>query len=345
MRSARRDSAGGIDEPRRQSEVFEGVQHTGCVSGPVVDDGDHPRRRVANPVLLARGQSELATAPMLSVMRLSVRHRHPRCSFAGRGSSSSGAAARACVLGRPASPHAAAPPPPSDGSPGSAGVPIVGQSRLTRRPARRVLPAAERAGVPRHGRDAAAVGEMFVTEGNRYNVRGDIAFAQSIVETAWFNFPDNGMVRPNNNNFAGIGACDSCGNGYQFSSALAGVRGQLQLLRNYADSRRPPPTSPTRPSPSCGEAPPPPRRTTSTTTSPRDAPLWNHMGNGNWATAPNYATGCSASTTRCSPTAVWPVSARPTDCSSVRSPPRDHARSGCGNPVAPSRPHRRVAPT
>ena len=30
---------------------------------------------------------------------------------------------------------------------------------------------------------------MFVTEGNRYNVRGDIAFAQSIVETAWFNYP------------------------------------------------------------------------------------------------------------------------------------------------------------
>ena len=77
---------------------------------------------------------------------------------------------------------------------------------------------------------------MFVTEGNRYNVRGDIAFAQSIVETAWFNYPDYGMVRPTTTTSPGIGACDSCGNGFQFSSALAGVRAQLQLLRNYADS-------------------------------------------------------------------------------------------------------------
>src|SRR5205823_12372671 len=77
---------------------------------------------------------------------------------------------------------------------------------------------------------------MFISEGSRYGVRGDIAFAQSIVETAWFNFPDYGIVHPDNNNFAGIGACDSCGNGFQFSSALAGVRAQMQLLRNYADS-------------------------------------------------------------------------------------------------------------
>ena len=77
---------------------------------------------------------------------------------------------------------------------------------------------------------------MFVTEGNRYNVRGDIAFAQSIVETAWFNYPDYGLVRPTDNNFAGIGACDSCGNGFEFTSALSGVRAQLQLLRNYADA-------------------------------------------------------------------------------------------------------------
>ena len=76
---------------------------------------------------------------------------------------------------------------------------------------------------------------MFVDEGNRYLVRGDIAFAQSIVETGWFNFPDYGIVKPQNNNFAGIGACDSCGNGFQFGSALSGVRAQIQLLRNYAD--------------------------------------------------------------------------------------------------------------
>ena len=60
------------------------------------------------------------------------------------------------------------------------------------------------------------VANMFVTEGNRYNVRGDIAFAESLVETAWFSYPDYGQVRPYNNNFSGIGACDWCGNGFEF---------------------------------------------------------------------------------------------------------------------------------
>jgi hypothetical protein len=132
---------------------------------------------------------------------------------------------------------------------------------------------------------------MFVNEGNRYNVRGDLAFAQSIVETAWFNFPDYGMVRPYNNNFSGIGACDSCGNGFQFSSALAGVRAQLQLLRNYADASSNTTTIPDPPVPELWGSNP------ATATYNFDhyfakgkAPLWNEMGNGNWATAPNYAT-------------------------------------------------------
>ena len=129
------------------------------------------------------------------------------------------------------------PPPPSDGSPGSAGVPVMGQSRLTADQLVAYYQKRSGLAVPRHRRHPRSSSrDMFVTEGNRYNVRGDIAFAQSIVETAWFNYPDYGMVRPYNNNFSGIGACDTCGNGFQFSTALAGVRAQLQLLRNYADS-------------------------------------------------------------------------------------------------------------
>lgn len=131
---------------------------------------------------------------------------------------------------------------------------------------------------------------MFVAEGNRYNVRGDIAFAQSLVETAWFNFPDYGMVRPYNNNFAGIGACDSCGNGFQFSSALAGVRAQLQLLRNYADAGSNTSTIPDPPVPELwGSNPATAAYNFDHYFAKGDAPLWNDMGNGNWATAPNYA--------------------------------------------------------
>ena len=131
---------------------------------------------------------------------------------------------------------------------------------------------------------------MYVSEGNRYNVRGDVAFAQSLVETAWFNYPDYGMVRPYNNNFSGIGACDSCGNGFQFSSALAGVRAQLQLLRNYADGSSLTSTIPDPPVPELwGSNPSTAAYNFDHYFAKGTAPLWNDMGNGNWATAPNYS--------------------------------------------------------
>ena len=130
---------------------------------------------------------------------------------------------------------------------------------------------------------------MFVSEGNRYNVRGDIAFAQSIVETAWFNFPDFGIVRTDNNNFGGIGACSTCGNGYQFSSALMGVRAQIQLLRNYADPTSRAANLPDAPVPELWGLVP------STAISNFDhfsakglAPTWNQMGSGMWASSPSY---------------------------------------------------------
>lgn len=77
--------------------------------------------------------------------------------------------------------------------------------------------------------------EYFINEGFRYGIRGDIAFAQSILESQYFEFPSNGQVRPTDNNFAGIGACNSCSGGRQFPDALTGVRAQIQHLRNYAD--------------------------------------------------------------------------------------------------------------
>ena len=183
------------------------------------------------------------------------------------------------------------PPPPSDGSPGSAGVPIMGQSRLTAD--QLVAFYQSHTGLPYRASGATLpqLANLFVTEGNRYNVRGDIAFAQSIVETAWFNFPDYGQVKYNNNNFSGIGACDSCGNGFQFSSALSGVRAQLQLLRNYADINSRTTNIPDPPVPELwGSTPATGAYNFDHYFAKGTAPLWNKMGNGNWATAPNYAT-------------------------------------------------------
>jgi hypothetical protein len=39
------------------------------------------------------------------------------------------------------------------------------------------------------------------------------------------------------NNFAGMGACDSCATGNRFPDARTGVRAQMQQLRVYADAR------------------------------------------------------------------------------------------------------------
>ena len=185
------------------------------------------------------------------------------------------------------------PDPPSDGSPGSAGVPVMGQSRLTADQLVAFYQNRAPSSLPYRAAGATLqqLASMFVTEGNRYNVRGDIAFAQSIVETAWFNFPDNGIVRPTDNNFAGIGACDSCGDGFQFSSALNGVRAQMQLLRNYADPTSTTATIPDPPVPELwGSTPATAAYNFDHYFAKGRAPLWNDMGNGNWATAPNYAT-------------------------------------------------------
>jgi hypothetical protein len=78
----------------------------------------------------------------------------------------------------------------------------------------------------------------YMEAGQLTGVRGDIAFAQSIVETGYFSFPASGQDAPGYNNFAGIGACGSCKHGWKFPSALSGVMTQESLLSEYAE---PPP--------------------------------------------------------------------------------------------------------
>ena len=181
---------------------------------------------------------------------------------------------------------------PSDGAPGSPGVPVLGVSRLTPEQLvayyRSHAPASLPYRVPSTSLEQLA--QMFVDEGNRYLVRGDIAFAQSIIETGWFNFPDHGIVKPANNNFGGIGACSSCANGTQFSSALSGVRGQIQLLRNYADASARTSALPDPPVPELwGSTPAAAESNFDRFFAKGHAPLWNNMGNGNWAGSPDYA--------------------------------------------------------
>jgi mannosyl-glycoprotein endo-beta-N-acetylglucosaminidase len=73
--------------------------------------------------------------------------------------------------------------------------------------------------------------------GKATGVRDDLAFAQSIIETGYFSFPSYGQLTAKDNNFAGIGACDSCATGWSFPNAAHGVGAQLELLEAYASTK------------------------------------------------------------------------------------------------------------
>ena len=64
----------------------------------------------------------------------------------------------------------------------------------------------------------------YVEEGAAEGVTGDVAFVQAIVETGWFRFA--GLVRPEDNNFAGIGATGTGASPASFPDARTGVRAQ-----------------------------------------------------------------------------------------------------------------------
>jgi N-acetylmuramoyl-L-alanine amidase len=83
------------------------------------------------------------------------------------------------------------------------------------------------------------IARQFLSVGARYGVRGDIAFCQSIHETNWFRF--GGDVKPEQNNFAGIGATGGGNPGASFATIAEGVTAQIQHLFAYAATAAVPP--------------------------------------------------------------------------------------------------------
>lgn len=173
----------------------------------------------------------------------------------------------------------------------AAGVPVMGPSQLGAGQLARWYRAQNRA--PRLPVTIEELAAIFVDEGRRVGVRGDLAFVQSVIETGWFEFRGS-MVRPEDFNYAGLGACDSCTTGRRFPTPRLGIRAQVQHLRNYAD-----PTS------RAAQLPNPPVRhwyawpsldperaahNFDTFFAKGRAPTWNQMGGGNWATDPGYGT-------------------------------------------------------
>lgn len=131
---------------------------------------------------------------------------------------------------------------------------------------------------------------IFIDEGAAEGVRGDVAFAQAYLETGGFSFPGGGQVSVSDNNFAGLGACDSCATGDRFPTARDGVRAQIQHLRNYADETSTAAGLANPPSPYWyGDDSATAARNFDTFYAKGWAPIWEMMGNGNWATDPNYS--------------------------------------------------------
>ncbi|MEX1006827.1 MAG: glucosaminidase domain-containing protein [Acidimicrobiia bacterium] len=133
------------------------------------------------------------------------------------------------------------------------------------------------------GTTIVELADMFVEEGKVEHVRGDIAFAQSILETGSFGHALD-------NNYGGIGACDSCNGEIAFPTPRDGARGQIHMLKNYADpeSRASSLANPPSP-PIYGSDPASAAVAYDTFFAKGRVPTWNLMGNGNWATSPVYA--------------------------------------------------------
>jgi len=116
----------------------------------------------------------------------------------------------------------------------SATSPILGPSRLTAKQMADYIVANHYH--PNITVPIQVLAQIYLNEGAKTGVRGDVAFAQSILETAGFAHPGSTAT---NNNFAGIGWCDTCKHGIDFANATLGVRAQLQLLRTYVDPKFP----------------------------------------------------------------------------------------------------------
>lgn len=76
---------------------------------------------------------------------------------------------------------------------------------------------------------------FYLSEGKTEGVRGDIAFAQSCLETGNFGFSQS-AVTLDQNNFAGMGVTQNGMKGLSFETPQLGIRCQIQHLKAYAST-------------------------------------------------------------------------------------------------------------
>ena len=76
---------------------------------------------------------------------------------------------------------------------------------------------------------------LYLSEGQAEGVRGDIAFAQSCLETGNFTFSGS-AVTLDQNNFCGMGVTSNGLKGNSFDTPQLGIRAQIQHLKAYAST-------------------------------------------------------------------------------------------------------------
>lgn len=78
--------------------------------------------------------------------------------------------------------------------------------------------------------------KYYISEGETEGVRGDIAFAQSCLETGNFKF-EGSAVTLDQNNFAGMGVTSNGMKGESWDTPQLGIRAQIQHLKAYASDK------------------------------------------------------------------------------------------------------------
>ncbi len=78
---------------------------------------------------------------------------------------------------------------------------------------------------------------LYISEGKAEGIAGDVAFAQSCIETGNFAFPaETCAVTLAQNNFAMMGVTATFAKGESFATPQLGIRAQIQHLKAYANS-------------------------------------------------------------------------------------------------------------
>ena len=77
----------------------------------------------------------------------------------------------------------------------------------------------------------------YYEEASKEGVRPDVAFAQAIHETGFFNY--GGTVTPDQNNYCGLGTTSSTVKGHYFPTAQMGARAHIQHILAYTTDRLP----------------------------------------------------------------------------------------------------------